>query len=106
MSLLEKASDTYRYPLDPEAVARFVMRGSQVALGGFTVNRNPMLLAREIIRYRNAPVTSNAWQDSWMYRALRPPDEAHRPADLFDVLVARGLYDRLQRHRRDRDGHR
>jgi glutaconate CoA-transferase subunit A len=33
-----------------EAVTRFVKRGSQVALGGFTVNRNPMLLAREIVR--------------------------------------------------------
>jgi glutaconate CoA-transferase subunit A len=33
-----------------EAVARFVKRGGQVALGGFTVNRNPMLLAREIVR--------------------------------------------------------
>jgi glutaconate CoA-transferase subunit A len=33
-----------------DAVVRFVKDGSQVALGGFTVNRNAMLLAREIIR--------------------------------------------------------
>ncbi len=33
-----------------EAVGRFVKDGSQVALGGFTVNRNPMAVAYEIIR--------------------------------------------------------
>jgi hypothetical protein len=33
-----------------EAVSRFVRDGDQVALGGFTVNRNPMTLIREIIR--------------------------------------------------------
>lgn len=33
-----------------EAVRRFVKPGSQVALGGFTVNRNPMTIAREIVR--------------------------------------------------------
>jgi glutaconate CoA-transferase subunit A len=35
-----------------EAIARFVQDGDQIALGGFTVNRNPMLLTREIIRQR------------------------------------------------------
>jgi glutaconate CoA-transferase, subunit A len=35
-----------------EAVRRFVSDGSQIALGGFTVNRNPMALAREIIRQK------------------------------------------------------
>lgn len=35
-----------------EAVRRFVSDGSQIALGGFTVNRNPMALAREIVRQR------------------------------------------------------
>ena len=34
----------------PEAVSRFVKDGDLVALGGFTVSRNPMTLAREIIR--------------------------------------------------------
>jgi len=33
-----------------EAVCRFIRDGDQVALGGFTVNRNPMALVREIIR--------------------------------------------------------
>lgn len=33
-----------------EAVSRFVRDGDLVALGGFTVSRNPMTLAREIIR--------------------------------------------------------
>lgn len=33
-----------------EAVGRFIKDGSQVALGGFTVNRNPMAVAYEIIR--------------------------------------------------------
>lgn len=35
-----------------EAVERFVQDGDQIALGGFTVNRNPMFLTREIIRQR------------------------------------------------------
>ncbi len=33
-----------------QAVERFLPDGAMVALGGFTVSRNPMLLAREIIR--------------------------------------------------------
>ncbi len=33
-----------------EAVHKFIMDGCQVALGGFTVSRNPMALAYEIIR--------------------------------------------------------
>ena len=33
-----------------EAVRRFVKDGCQMAMGGFTVNRNPMAIAREIIR--------------------------------------------------------
>ena len=35
-----------------EAVTRFVHDGDQVTLGGFTVSRNPMFIAREIIRQR------------------------------------------------------
>ncbi len=35
-----------------EAVRRFVSDGMQIAPGGFTVNRNPMVLAREIIRQK------------------------------------------------------
>ena len=33
-----------------DAVSRYVRDGCQIALGGFTVSRNPMLLTREIIR--------------------------------------------------------
>jgi len=33
-----------------EAVSKFIKNGDQLALGGFTVNRNPMLLTREIIK--------------------------------------------------------
>jgi len=33
-----------------EAVRRFIKNGSQVAIGGFTVTRNPMAIAYEIIR--------------------------------------------------------
>jgi glutaconate CoA-transferase subunit A len=33
-----------------EAVSRFIFDGAQVTLGGFTVNRNPMTVCREIIR--------------------------------------------------------
>ncbi len=35
-----------------EAVSRFLKEGDQLSLGGFTVSRNPMLIAREIIRQR------------------------------------------------------
>jgi glutaconate CoA-transferase subunit A len=35
-----------------EAVDRFVKDGDQIAIGGFTVNRNPMTLIREIIRQK------------------------------------------------------
>jgi glutaconate CoA-transferase, subunit A len=33
-----------------EAVRRFIKSGSQIALGGFTVSRNPMAIAYEIVR--------------------------------------------------------
>lgn len=33
-----------------EAVRRFIKDGDMIALGGFTVSRNPMVIAREIIR--------------------------------------------------------
>ena len=35
-----------------EAVSRYVKDGDQIALGGFTVNRNPMMITREIIRQK------------------------------------------------------
>jgi glutaconate CoA-transferase, subunit A len=35
-----------------EAVSRFIKDGSQIAIGGFTVSRNPMAVSYEIIRQR------------------------------------------------------
>lgn len=35
-----------------KAVKKYVKDGDQIALGGFTVNRNPMAIAREIIRQK------------------------------------------------------
>lgn len=35
-----------------EAVKRFIKNGSQIAIGGFTVTRNPMALAYEIVRQK------------------------------------------------------
>jgi glutaconate CoA-transferase subunit A len=35
-----------------QAVEKFVKNGDQIALGGFTVNRNPMYVIREIIRQK------------------------------------------------------
>jgi len=34
----------------PDAVKRFVKNGSQVAIGGFTINRNPMAIVYEMVR--------------------------------------------------------
>ena len=33
-----------------EAVKKFIKEGSQIALGGFTINRNPMAVVYEIVR--------------------------------------------------------
>jgi len=35
-----------------DAVGKYIKDGDQIALGGFTVNRNPMLMIREIIRQK------------------------------------------------------
>jgi glutaconate CoA-transferase subunit A len=35
-----------------EAVSRFVKDGCQLAIGGFTITRNPMAVAYEIVRQR------------------------------------------------------
>ncbi len=63
-----------------EAVGRFVPDGAQVALGGFTVNRNPMALAREIIRQRR--------------RGLHVVCHSHGQA--LDLLVGAGCVRRLE----------
>jgi glutaconate CoA-transferase subunit A len=70
-----------------EAVKRFIRPGSQIALGGFTLNRNPMHLAREIIRQnvRNLHLA------------------AHSHGQALDMLIGAGCVDRLEnrlfRHR-------
>ena len=63
-----------------EAVRRFVPNGSQVALGGFTVNRNPMLLAMEIIRQgvRDLHLT------------------VHSHGQALDLLIGAGAVSRLE----------
>ena len=63
-----------------EAVKRFIKPGSQIALGGFTLNRNPMYLAREIIRQgvRNLHLV------------------AHSHGQALDMLIGAGCVDRLE----------
>ena len=41
-----------------EAVKRYIKNRSQIALGGFTINRNPMGIAYEIIRWMVADLNS------------------------------------------------
>jgi glutaconate CoA-transferase subunit A len=66
-------------PLD-EAVRRFVKDGAQIALGGFTVNRNPMAAAYEIIRQR--------------IKDLHVVCHSHGQA--FDVLIGAGCVKRVE----------
>lgn len=63
-----------------EAVARFVRDGSQVAVGGFTINRNPMALVYEIARRR--------------IRDLHLV--VHSNGQALDVLVGAGCVGRLE----------
>ncbi len=63
-----------------EAVARFVRDGSQVAVGGFTINRNPMALVYEIARRR--------------VRDLHLV--VHSNGQALDVLVGAGCVSRLE----------
>jgi glutaconate CoA-transferase subunit A len=39
-----------KFMTSSEAVKNLVKNGDQIAIGGFTVNRNPMSITREIIR--------------------------------------------------------
>jgi glutaconate CoA-transferase subunit A len=48
MSIYPEIEDKLMTP--EEAVRRFVKDGCQIAMGGFTINRNPMTIAYEIIR--------------------------------------------------------
>lgn len=63
-----------------EAVRRFVPDGTQVALGGFTVNRNPMVIAREIIR--------QARKDLYVV--------CHSHGQAMDLLIGAGCVKRLE----------
>jgi glutaconate CoA-transferase subunit A len=62
-----------------EAVARYVTDGCQVAVGGFTINRNPMAAVYEIVRRR--------------VRDLHLV--AHSNGQALDVLVGAGCVSRL-----------
>ncbi len=41
-----------KFMTSEEAVKRYIKDGDQIALGGFTINRNPMTIVREIIRQK------------------------------------------------------
>ena len=63
-----------------DAVSRFIKEGSQVALGGFTVARNPMAIAYEIVRQRvgNLHIV------------------CHSHGQALDVLIGAGCVKRLE----------
>ncbi|MCX8111425.1 MAG: glutaconate CoA-transferase [Syntrophorhabdaceae bacterium] len=63
-----------------EAVRKFIKNGSQIALGGFTVMRNPMALAYEIIR--------QGIKDLHMV--------CHSHGQALDVLIGAGCVKRLE----------
>jgi len=43
---------TTKFMTTAEAVKKYIKDGDQIAIGGFTINRNPMSITREIIRQR------------------------------------------------------
>jgi len=63
-----------------EAVRRFIKDGSQIALGGFTVNRNPMAMVCEVVRQgiRDLHVV------------------CHSQGQALDVLIGAGCVKRLE----------
>jgi len=63
-----------------EAVRRFIKSGSQIALGGFTVSRNPMAVAYEIIRQNIKDLHI----------------VCHSQGQSFDVLVGAGCVKRVE----------
>jgi glutaconate CoA-transferase subunit A len=63
-----------------EAVKRFIKDGSQIALGGFTVNRNPMAVAYEIVRQRIKDLHI----------------VCHSQGQSFDVLIGAGSVRRVE----------
>ncbi|CAO0819693.1 glutaconate CoA-transferase, subunit A [Desulfarculales bacterium] len=63
-----------------EAVGRFIKDGDMIAMGGFTVSRNPMVIAREIIR-----------------RGLKELHLVmHSHGQAMDILVGAGCVSRLE----------
>ena len=63
-----------------EAVRRFVKDGDMIALGGFTVNRNAMVIAREIIRQERRE----------LHLVM------HSNGQAMDLLVGAGVVSRLE----------
>ncbi len=63
-----------------EAVERFIPDGAQLALGGFTVSRNPMAMAREIIRAGR--------KDLYLV--------CHSHGQAMDLLIGAGCVSRLE----------
>jgi glutaconate CoA-transferase subunit A len=63
-----------------EAVERFIPSGAQVALGGFTVSRNPMAIAREIVR--------QGVKDLYLV--------CHSQGQALDLLIGAGCVRRLE----------
>ncbi len=63
-----------------EAVRRFIKDGSQMALGGFTVSRNPMALVYEIVRQRVRDIHL----------------VCHSNGQALDVLIGAGCVKRLE----------
>ena len=63
-----------------EAVRRFVPDGAQMALGGFTVSRNPMAIVREIIRQEKKN----------LYLVC------HSQGQSMDLLIGAGCVERLE----------
>ena len=63
-----------------DAVARFVSDGAQVAVGGFTINRNPMAFVYEIARRRMSDLHL----------------VAHSNGQALDTLVGAGCVSRLE----------
>ncbi len=64
----------------PDAIRRYVKHGSQIALGGFTITRNPMAAAYEIIR--------QGIKDLHLV--------CHSHGQAFDVLIGAGCVKRVE----------
>ncbi|MGD9578982.1 MAG: CoA transferase subunit A [Syntrophorhabdus sp.] len=63
-----------------EAVRRFIKNGSQIAIGGFTITRNPMALAYEIVRQRIKDIHL----------------VCHSHGQALDILIGAGCVKRLE----------